>query len=279
MYKIFISVRNRLAITCKAISAIKKHSKLEHQIYIYDNCTTNKIQEHFMYFSLLYGNGLISKVVFNTTESTFNCFSKAVSSNDFGATHEFDPMKNNTNFLVFLDNDIIVTPGWDEIISKSWEDVKNYGYNNIKIIGQYPGGIKDKIEIKGKEFAGYSAVTGRCGGSALWAVQNNFFRDVGFLNVKNLYGIDKKHDTEYWGLLHKASEGKHYILGLKTKLGIHCGRLSGSVCNVLHRGHHLTKSKKEELIQFDKEEEFIDSLNFDEFYNLIKEDKNLEKDW
>ena len=54
MYKIFLSVRNRLSMTMKCLTALRKHSVLEHQIYVYDNCTNSKIKEHFMFFSLLY---------------------------------------------------------------------------------------------------------------------------------------------------------------------------------------------------------------------------------
>ncbi len=47
MYKIMLTVRNRLSVTKKAIHALKYHSKIPHQIYIYDNLTNYKLDEHF----------------------------------------------------------------------------------------------------------------------------------------------------------------------------------------------------------------------------------------
>ena len=54
MVKIFMSVRNRLGITKKCIEALKKHSKLPHQIYVYDNETNYRLRDHFDYFADLY---------------------------------------------------------------------------------------------------------------------------------------------------------------------------------------------------------------------------------
>ena len=150
MYKVFITVRNRLALTCKCLTALKKHSKMEHQVYVYENLTSTKIQEHFMYWSILYEKGLIDQVTFTSKESTFNSFSKAVACNMFGQQHQMDPNKNKYDFLVFLDNDIIVTPGWDRIIRDAWLDVKKYKMNNVKVIGQLPGGIKSKTIVNEK---------------------------------------------------------------------------------------------------------------------------------
>ena len=50
MIKIFLTVRNRLAITAKCITALHKFSELEHQIYVYDNNTTHMLDEHFNVF-------------------------------------------------------------------------------------------------------------------------------------------------------------------------------------------------------------------------------------
>lgn len=267
MYKIFLSVRNRLAITKKCIAALQKHSELEHQIYVYDNCTSHEIEQHFLFFSELYKNNLISQVTFNTTDSTFNCFSKAVSSNQFGLNHEMDPYKDRVQFLVFLDNDILVAPGWDTIIANAWDDVKKEKNTyNIKIITQYSGNIKDDTDLIGKMFGGYPARIGVRGGSALWALRNNFFTDVGFLDIRNVYGINKRHDSEYWKLLSKSSGGKPYILGLKTIIGTHCDQYIGSICNILS---NRLLDNKEDMIKFNEAERNIDIMSFDDFYAMV----------
>jgi len=277
MYKIFISARNRLSITAKCISAIQKFSVLPHEIYIADNLTNYQIDEHFMYWCLLYKKGIIKQVVFNTKESTFNAFSKAVSCNLFGYNHEMDPNKDKIDFLVFLDNDcIIVQPGWDKIISNAWNDVRKFKLKDIKVIGQLPGGITSKKEVT-ESIAGYKAKSGVSGGSAFWTVPSNFFTDIGYLNIRELVGYNKKHDQNYWKKLSKATNGRNYILGLDVKLVIHTGKFAGSVCNTLSK-NRLSHKNPEHLINFEESEKKINEMSFDEFYNLIINDTSLN-DW
>ena len=277
MYKIFLSCRNRLAITTKCITAIQKFSRLPHQIYVYDNLTNHRIQEHFMYFSLLYEKGIITQYTVNTKESTFNAFSKAVSCNQFGLNHEQDPDKDKVDFLVFLDNDcIIVQEGWDQILKDAWTDINRLGMTNIKVIGHLPGGIMKKRDISTR-IAGYQAMTGTHGGSGFWVVKNNFFREVGYLNIKELIGHDKKHDQNYWRKLQQVSPNKDYILGLKLIFVVHTGSIAGSICNTLTK--NKTKTDKHELIKFDYAEKEIDSLTFDQFYTKIKNDSKMVGDW
>jgi len=278
MIKIFISVRNRLGITKKCIEALKKHSKLPHQIYVYDNQSNYRIGEHFSYFSELYQKGEIAQITFTTYASTFNAFSKASTCNFFGLQHEQDPKKDKYEFLLFLDNDIIVTPGWDNKLKMAWNFIKAKGMKEIRVIGQLPGGIKnvvhnpipvDESKLTGK--------IGKLGGSGLWSVKTSFFRDVGFLNLQQLVGHDKKHDQTYWGLLEKANNGKPYIMGLNQKLGIHCGRDAGSVCNRLTA--NKTNKKKEDFIKFPEADKKIESQDFETFYNHIKDNLVLHRDW
>jgi len=277
MIKIFLSCRNRLAITCKCITAIKKHSKLPNQIYIYDNASNYKIEEHFMYWSILYKNKLISQVTITSEDSTFHAFSKATTSNLFGLQHMQDPKKNNYDYLLFLDNDVIVTPGFDEILKNAWDDVNKLGWDHIKLISQKKSGIQNKKDISEK-IAGLNAITGNLGGSCLWSVRPNFFEDVGLLDLSKLVGYDKKHDQHYWQLLEKSSGGKDYILGVDSHLGIHCGgKISGSVCNTLTR-NHLNKNKYN-MIKFEEQDKKIDSMTFDYFYNMIIQDKELLDGW
>lgn len=278
MVKIFLTVRNRLAMTKKCITSIQKHSTMPYQLYVYNNQTNYRLEEHFTYFSDLYKKHLVTQVTFNTNASTFNAFSKAVSCNMFGLLHQQDPKKKEYAFLLILDNDIILTPEWDRKLATTWKHIRKNKLNDIKVIGQSPGGIKGKktvIEIN-EELSGR---TGKLGGSALWSVRPNFFDDVGLLDLKTLVGHDKKHDQYYWRLLDQSTNGKPYILALSTKLGIHCGKMSGSVCNRLTRNRNKTVSEKLDLIKFAEAEKKIDDLSFDEFYKLIHKDRALVSDW
>ncbi len=276
MYKIFISVRNRLQVTKKCIESIIRHSDLPNQIYIYDNITDYKLKEHFEYFYNLIKNNLISQYTFNTKESTFNAFSKVVSCNQFGNNHLMDPDKNNYDFLLFLDNDILVMPNFDTILTKSWKDVNNLNLKNIKIIGQYPGGIKSTKQLKEK-IGGFNCKIGKLGGSGFWSVRPNFFSDIGFLDVKKFVNIHKRHDQMYWRKLDEKSENKEYILGLETKLCIHCGKMAGSVCNTLTKNQR--NKNINDLIKFEKAEEDIEKMTFQQFFDKVKNDKSLMNDW
>jgi len=267
MIKIMITCRNRLAVTKKCIEAVKRHTTTPFQLYVYDNNTNFLIKEHFEYWRSLYEEKILTQLVVTTEQSTFNAFSKAAANNFFGQQHQSDPDKDKYDFLVLLDNDIFLLPQWDAHIKQAWKHVYKNRIENIKVIGQLPGGIKD---LKDKIFVGkeLDGMVGSLGGSAFWTVRNNFFSDIGFLNLKNLVGCVKRHDQEYWGLLGQKTNGKPYILGLKAKLAIHCGPISGSVCNVLTTNRK--NPNKEELIKFEKYEERIDKMTFEEFFEEVK---------
>jgi len=272
MVKIFLSVRNRLEITKKCIYALKEHSGIRHQLYVYDNSTDYLLKEHFLYFYELFQKGLISQVTFTSKESTFNAFSKASACNFFGRQHEEDPKKDDYRFLVFLDNDIIVTPNWDVKLAQAWKYVRKKNLDHVHVIGQLPGGIKI-IREEHKISDDLIGKVGKFGGSALWSVRPSFFRQIGFLNLSQLVGHNKKHDQMYWKLLDRYNSGKPYIMGLNAKLGIHCGKIAGSVCN------KLTRSRGKGDISFKEAEEKIRKMTFQQFFEKIKNDKNLVKDW
>jgi hypothetical protein len=275
MIKIFISVRNRLAITKKCIEAIKRHSDLPHQIYVYDNATNYRVAEHFKYFAEMYAKGEVSQICFTSEDTTFRAFSKASTCNFFGQQHNQDPKRDEYTFLVMLDNDIIVMPNWDSKLKQGWKYVNKNKMKNFKVIGQRPGGIKH-LEKTIHTIGDMTAKVGRLGGSGLWSVRPDFFKDVGFLNLNSLVGHDKKHDQHYWILMEKASGGKPYIMGLQTKLGIHTGPATGSVCNRLNRNRG--NPKKGNLIKFENQEKKIDGMNFEEFMNYIKQ-RRLASGW
>lgn len=276
MIKIFLTVRNRLAITCKCITALKKFSQIEHKIYVYDNSTNYKEEEHFLYFSQLYKHNLISQVNFTTIDSTFHAFSKAVTCNLFGLQHSQDPEKNNYDFLLFMDNDMIVKPNWDTTLVQAWKDLKNFNLDNIKVVTQFPAGIRYFTNYRQK-IAGKNAILGKLGGSGFWTVRPNFFEDVGYLDVKEFIGLDKKHDQIYWNLMDNASKGNSYILGIKDKFCIHTGKIVGSTCATLNK--HYGDPNRGNLINFEKEDEFIDNMSFDEFYKYINNDKEMCEEW
>ena len=229
-----------------------------------------------MFFHELYNRGYISQITFTSEASTFNAFSKASTSNFFGLQHEQDPKKDSYDFLMMLDNDIIVTPGWDTKLKIAWDYVHAKKLKHVKVIGQLPGGIKSKNEkhVISKKISGNVGVLG---GSGLWSVRTDFYKTVGLLDLKSLVGFDKRHDQNYWRLLQKSSPSKPYIMGLNQKLGIHCGKKAGSVCNKLTGAKN--NPKKLNMIKFEQAEKDIDSVDFKTFYESIFNDKPMIKDW
>lgn len=278
MIKIFLTIRNRLAITRKCIKSIQKHTKMPYQLYVYNNQTNYRFDEHVEYLIGLFKKGLITQLIFNSNASVYNAFSKASACNQFGIYHEQDPNKDKYKFLLMLDNDIILLPAWDKTLAKAWNYVNRKKLKNIKVIGQRPGGIKGKkTKVILDDQTGLSGVIGKLGGSAIWSVRPNFFSDVGLLDLKQLVGQNKRHDQFYWGLMEHATNGESYILGVDYKIGIHCGRLAGSVCNVLTK--RSPKNNSLDAIKFPTLEERLDSISFEDFFDKIKNDKQLINDW
>lgn len=277
MIKIFMSIRNRLAMTRHAITALEKHTKKPYQLYVYNNSTNHLIDEHFEYFRDLYKNRKVTQICFTTEAATFNAFSKAATCNFFGLQHMQDPNQNNYEFLVMMDNDMVVMPDWDVRARQVWDFVKERGTKNIKVVSQLPGGIKNRNKYADiPDFT--AAAYGKLGGSGFWIVQPNFFQDVGLLPLKQLVGHHKRHDQLYWNLLQRASNGKEYILGVRPKFAIHCGPVAGSVCNRLTRNSR--NKDKLKMICFEDQEKNLGSMSFDEFWKWIWEkQKKLIEGW
>jgi hypothetical protein len=281
MIKIMVTVRNRLEITKKCIEALIRHTKIPHQIYIYDNLTDYRIEDHWNFFCNLYKEGKISQFTCNTNASSFNAFSKVVACNDFGKHHQMDPNRNKCDFLLFMDNDMFVLPNWDITLRQAWQDVKKLKLNNVRVISQLPGGIKYRKDIPHK-IAGHKAQLGMLGGSGFWCVKPNFFEEVGFLDISLLVGHNKKHDQTYWHKMGKLNKGKPYILGLDSIVVLNCGgAIAGSICNLLTR-HKKDPNLNKIIVDRDKEkDEQLSSESFEDFYKRISTPEKMRglKQW
>ena len=268
MIKIFMSVRNRLEITKKAIEALERHTDGKFSLYVYDNLTDHNIGKHFEYYHKKFEEGVIDQICFTTKRSTFNAFSKATSSNMFGAQHMMDPQKDNYEFILMMDNDIIVTPGWDTMLKKAWKDVEKFKMNYIKIVGQIPNGVVQRKDIMEK-IAGLKTQVGTFGGSGFWSVRPNFYIDVGLLNLKQMVGMNKKHDQHYWKLLFDSAKTHGYALCIDHILFYHAKHAVGSVCNTLTTQRNPTKGMQ----QINNEDDKLASMSFEDFYKTISNEE------
>ena len=270
MYKIFLTVRDRLNLTKMCIEAIEKHSKRNYQLYIYDNLTSYKTQEHFLYYSMLYEQKRITQVCFTTKESTFDSFSKSSTCNFFGQQHEQDPNKDNYEFLVLLDNDVIVSPGWDETLFNAWKTVIKSNKNKIKVITYLNKSIKKQKEFP--DIDGRKCAVGRFSGSALWCVKTDFFSDVGFLDLSSMIGMNKKHDQRYWPRLKEKSGTDEYILGVEG-IAYHYYKV-GSMCNLLTKYKIDDPDYNNKLMEIQTTDDTLADTKFNNFYNKNNNKKN-----
>lgn len=271
MIKIAITVRNRLGITKKCIESIKRHTKTPYSIYVFDSLTNYRLSDHVNYFESLFEKKEIDFFSFANKKSTFNAFSKASCLNFFGHLHLDDPNKNNTNMIVLLDNDMIVRENWDLIALDAWKEIRRLQLNHVHIVTQYPGGTSIIRKITLNTPSASQAFLGIRSGSGFWCLKPDFFEKVGFLNLSNLVGLNKKHDQLYWKKLNQISKGRPYVAALLAPMSFHCGKLAGSICN------SLTRTKDPNNTIFKESDEMIESLTFDEFYSKIKSDVSLTK--
>ena len=252
-----------MAITKKCIEALERFSTLEHHIYVYDNLTTHKLWEHADYFARLLESKVISQVTFNSADSTFNAFSKIVSCNQFGRSHEEDPRKDEYKYLMIMDNDIIVKPGWDIIFKEAWSYVNKSPLlrKHIKIISQLPGGFL-QCKRYSRKIASYEAYTCIGGASSFWSIRSNFFRDVGFLDIKESIGQSKFHDFKYREILDRNNKDAKigYGLALDAPMAFHVGGIYGSICDMLHIGN----GDRIKGAEFKEDERVVSSLTLDD---------------
>ena len=267
MIKICITVRNRLAITKKCIESLERFTCSEKSIHIYDNLTNYRFDEHLEYYMQLYTEGIIDKFVINSEQSTYNCFSKAVCFNEFGFNHIQDPGRDKTNFLVLLDNDMLVCPAWDIYVRAIMEYISDKKqFDDIRIITQNPGGVTDRKQSFKVFDMGFEI--GVHGGSGFWCLRPNFFDDIGFLDLNLVKGINKKHDQNYWDKIAKKTKGRPYSLAINKKLALHTGPLlSGSVCDILTKHNN-----DQQQIKFEELDKQIENISFEDFYKQIKDE-------
>ena len=100
----------------------------------------------------------------------------------------------------------------------------------------------------------------------LWSSRSNFYEKVGLLDPKPLQGFNKKHDQHYWVKMEQLSNGQPYILGLDAPLLLRGGPIAGSVCNIIGFSNNPNKLKQ---VQYQANDEYIESLNFKEFYKKL----------
>lgn len=270
MIKILVTVRNRLAITKKCIESIKLNTTSSFQLFVYDNLSSYRFRQHIDYYVRMFQQGIITKFVINSKQSTFDCFSKVCSFNEFGFDHEQDPNKDDVDFLLLLDNDMILTPGWDKYALKAINHVKE-NMSNIHIITQFPGGVTDRNVDELELIDNMKCQIGTNGGSGFWILRPTFFRDIGFLDCSLVQGLTKKHDQNYWEKISHKVRGKKFSLTIPKIMSLHTGSITGSICNQLTKEPGNTDN-----IRFVDKDQEIDNMSFIDFYNQIKDRKDCQ---
>ena len=272
---VFLTVRNRLEITKKCVEALYKYTSRPVHLFVFDNLTQTRVDDHFNYFCDLYKQGKIKKYVVNTTESTCNCFSKATSWNEMGLFVETHPNKEMYDWILCIDNDmIIIEPGWDDIIKETMEVVEKK-VPDIMIYTQAPGGVSGTeitIPIKGKDV---SARIGVNGGSGFWNVPTDFFSKIGLLELEPLVNINKRHDLNLWEKLNEWSNGTPYTFAINLPLALHTGYYNGQDLSICKK----TRNNPSLNIDFEEFDTIVGNMNFEEFITWIKKDQEVFRKW
>lgn len=269
---VFITVRNRLAITKKCIESLYLNTNRPIHLFVFDNCMSTRLDEHFIYFCNLYKVGRLQKYVVNTVTSTYNAFSKAMSFNEFGLFIESHPNKNEYEWLLCLDNDmIIIQKGWDDYIASMFNEVDKHEGNTIQIVTQYPGGVSGSDHM----FGNIKVRVGVNGGSGFWNIRPDFFSKVGLLEPEPLLGISKRHDIHYWEKLNKFSRGQPYTVAIDLPLALHvayCNGMDLSVCKAIRNDHASN-------VDFESFDALVEGLQYDDFLEWIKRDEDVFRRW
>jgi hypothetical protein len=272
---IHLSCRDRYAVTQKCIESLLKKTRRPVHLFVYDNVTTYRTKEQWEYFRSLYEDGKICKYVANTVTSTYGCFGKIVSFNDFGFYIAAHPNPNAYEMIVCLDNDMIaVEDGWDDLVVAARTEL-NKGPNHIEIIGQYPGGTsgyETEIVLNGKK---YRSRIGIQGGSGFWCMQPDFFDKVGFLDPKDFVGVGKGHDTSLWKKLSDFTGGKPYTYVIDHPMFLHFSYVNGKDLSICRTNRHDPSM----IVVHEDVDKFVEAMPYEDFIAFIKKDVDILSKW
>lgn len=287
---VMITSRDRLNLTLKCIDSIWLNSSVFHKIniYLFDNLSEIDEKRSKMFFSLLESNK-ICYYSYDTINSSYNCFSKAVS---FFRWCEMMKIKreiqilsktfseDQIDYFLLLDNDFILCPTWGEYFISAIKQVKE---KNLHFLVPRPGGIPTRYIEKGPppyvirnlfDCTQYFKVkmAGGGGSSGFWFMgYDNLMRtkwDVETL-VKT-YNLNKRHDTETWDRINRIYGKINYVGAIfDTKnwpLALHLGSQCGSVCN------SLTRNKYNEVKNnIEEKDESFGSMSVQEIIEMYKD--------
>lgn len=272
---VFMNTRNRIATVQKTIEALFTYTKHPVSLFVWDNCTQVKIEEHFTYFGKLYAEGKLKKYTVNSLESTYNAFGKVSAWNDLCLFLEAHPNKNMYEFVICIDDDIcVIERGYDLIIQEAME-LAEQQVPSIMIIGQSPGGISGRdeiIKLGGKEV---KVRVGTGGGSGLWCFRPDLFSKIGALDIEPFVGISKRQDITVWGQLNAYTDGKPYILGIDLPLALHTSFDNGVDMSICKKA----RNEPSMIVDYPDYDAKISNMTFDEYITFIKKDIELLRKW
>lgn len=298
---VMIPCRDRLNMTQKTIESIHKNSTLFQNIHIY--CFDNLSElssERLGVFQDLLKRKLISYYSYDTTESLYNCFGKAVSFQRWlqmmiAEMPILEAAKRNVrevalpenSYYMLLDNDMILCDRWDEYFVSAANQCKDSVHFLVKWPGGCPGSKtrmleRSKVVNQFSENEQFEIVSDDIGGaSGLWFMTRKMLPKLlwEMKDVAVTYGRFKKHDSTAWGVICKRNSGKRlkYVARvvppdvLNYPLALHLGGVVGSMCNSLTSNSFTENSEK-----FQQSDDDIKNLSVDE---LISRYKNIGAEW
>jgi len=283
--RVMISTRERLEYTIKCIQALERFTKNDLEIFLFDDRSKENLAERFQYYKYLVENNKIAHLEILPSDSkiSFNTFGKAVSWNIFGYISSFMFPEQYFDWILLIDNDIIVRKeGWDTKLIETWRRINQYKeLKTIQVVTQAPGGIMgEKLEFDLED--GYKIRVGSAGGSGFWFLKKDYFKNMGLLPLKFLIGKSKGHDQLSWQLHQLRTNSRRYVAGLWDKLALHIGH-NRSICNYLTWGREKKTAPGDKIRAdrikeaIEKEENKLKQISLDEV--IKKYDKREYQRW
>jgi len=296
MYRLCICmpIRDRKHLTIKAIESIWKNTtkvaKKNINIYAFDNKSDLSDERAAMFYNLL-KQDKIKYYSYDTSESTYNCFGKAVTFQRWikmmiterNMYSTISPgLDGYRTFYVLMDNDMLLGPGWDEYFISAAEQVERIQPDTHMLI-KSPGGVpescrqdpqyKIKNVFDGSDISIQPGIGG--GGSGFWFMTYNMLNKVMWddRDLKYTFNVDKRHDSTTWRLIHDKNGICKYNAAVvppseDNPLVLHLGGRIGSICNQLVKGKYNGDVKKGIT---DMEDHEIEGLSVDDLWTKYKD--------
>ena len=237
MISIILITYNRLNFLKKTIGAIFQEKKINFELIIWDNASTDGTKEYLE--SLKYSN---IKIIYNDKNIGQNAYNKAIE-------------KSNGKFILEVDDDILYLPeNWLSDMLNAYQTIPNIGYLASNVVqDKYTNGAKpDMNNYKVYKYGNVTFEEGPAGGWCTLFSREIYNMVGGFIEFKNL--IFYLEDGDFSGKI----INKGFRAGILREVKAY--HATGQILNDEYKNVYESKMKS-----FD---EYMDIINKNKLNNL-----------